>query len=92
MTDKSLILSLFFMSIGLAFVACSSCQPTVQEQKAKSSQSPSLNAEIDEDEDEDEDNICTKVAQQCRLRPGVLGVCLPGGPANAKRLICTPQH
>ena len=45
-----------------------------------------------EEEEEKEDIQCQRVGTQCRLRPGVLGVCLPGGFSGQQKLVCTPQH
>ena len=73
---------------GVSTSACSSCSETKGGYPA-------------EEQRESSQAQCTQVGTQCRIRRGVLGVCLPGAPPSEekihlgvtkRKLICTPQH
>ena len=84
------VIQIILYFTAFCYTACSSCHSDSLSQNKKKEETRQL--DYDNEEDEDEKEVCTKVGQQCPLRPGVLGVCLPGGPTSTKRLICTPQH
>ena len=76
-------------SSALLLIACSSCDqgssPRSIEHRHQQVQEPP----------------CLKVGEQCKIRRGLLGVCLPGEPGSesmegsaeaGRGLICTPQH
>ena len=80
--------ALLVMFFCISVVACSSCE---QHNESRSHHQASSSDE----------SRCVKVGERCRIRKGVLGVCLPGAPASdhktplvtaENRLICTPQH
>lgn len=99
---KEIFRLVVFSLLSAAILSACQGQSTPKAKDVQQVSPTKLSSDQEQTQDKTE-QLCKKIGERCRLRPGVLGICSPSSPQNealapwgsassTKRLHCTPQH